>query len=288
MEPGNSDGGPAAGTGGVAGLLAAVERGVRIVDLGHPMFTGMPQSSRHPSFDLVVPRRHGDAVRPDGSSGANDLIITGSHVGTHIDALAHISQDGRLHGGVDAAAAQSSGRFSRLGVETVAPFFCRGVLLDLPGAKGVDELPGGYEVTVADLEEAAEHTGQRPGAGCVVLTRTGWGRRWPDPASYEGAATGVPGIGEAAARWLASFQPRAAGIDTIAFDRVPVAGGVDPPLPAHRVLIVEHGIHLIEQLALEELAALGVAEFLFVLSPLKLVGATGSPARPLAVLEAGP
>jgi len=60
-------------------------------------------------------------VRPDGGSAANDLIVTGTHVGTHIDALAHVSQDGKLHGGLDAAAAATGGRFMDHGVHTLAP-----------------------------------------------------------------------------------------------------------------------------------------------------------------------
>jgi kynurenine formamidase len=78
---------------------------------------------------------------------------------------------------------------------------------------------------------------------------------------------------------------RAAGSDTIAFERIP-AGAGHAVLPVHRVLLVEHGIHIIETLALEELAASGAREFLFVLSPLKVVGGTGSPVRPLAVVSA--
>ena len=57
--------------------------------------------------------------------------------------------------------------------------------------------------------------------------------------------------------------------------------------PAHRVLLVEHGIHIIETLNLEELAYARVYEFAFVLAPLPLVGATGSPVRPLAVVSDG-
>jgi kynurenine formamidase len=49
---------------------------------------------------------------------------------------------------------------------------------------------------------------------------------------------------------------------------------------------VEHGVHIIETLALEEIAAAGVSEFVFVLSPLKIVGGTGSPVRPIAVVAA--
>ncbi len=84
-------------------LLAALPAGLRIVELGQPLFTGMPCSPNHPGFRMTLVRRHGDMVRPDGGSAANEIIITGGHVGTHIDALSHVSHDGRLHGGVDAA-----------------------------------------------------------------------------------------------------------------------------------------------------------------------------------------
>ena len=77
----------------------------------------------------------------------------------------------------------------------------------------------------------------------------------------------------------------AVGADTIAFERLAPGGG-HALLPAHRVLLVEHGIYIIEALDLEELAAAGVHEFIFVLSPLPIVGATGSPVRPLAVVAA--
>lgn len=75
-------------------LLAAVRSGVRVYDLARPMQIGMPQSPNHPPYDLSMPRRHGDRVRDDGGSAANDLLSTGTHVGTHIDALGHVSHCG--------------------------------------------------------------------------------------------------------------------------------------------------------------------------------------------------
>ena len=68
-------------------LLAAVTAGVRLVELGHPHFTGMPCSPNHPGFRMSLIRRHGDMVRPDGGSASNEMIVTGGHVGTHVDAL---------------------------------------------------------------------------------------------------------------------------------------------------------------------------------------------------------
>lgn len=264
-------------------LLAVVQRGLRIFDLAWPMFVGMPQSPNHPPYTHTLPRRHGDRVRADGGSAANDLIVTGTHVGTHIDALAHVSHDGLLYGGQDAAAAGVGGRYLDLGAHTIAPMIRRGVLLDIPAVLGLPACEPGYEITVADLDAAVARQGTPIGAGDVVLIRTGWGQRFDDAQAYLGVETGVPGVGAAGAKWLAERRVHAAGADTIAFERLAPGAG-HALLPAHRVLLVEHGVYLIEAMALEELAAAGVREFTFVLSSLKLLGATGSPVRPLAVV----
>jgi kynurenine formamidase len=89
----------------------------------------------------------------------------------------------------------------------------------------------------------------------------------------------LPGPGLAAAQWLSALEIFAAGSDTVAFEKSPVA-----EMPVHVHLLVESGIHIIECLNLEELAADGVAEFLFVGVPMKIRGATGAPVRPLALV----
>ncbi len=264
-------------------LLELVGRGLRIIDLGRPMFIGMPQSPNHPTFWHTLPRRHGDMVRADGGSAANDLLVTGTHVGTHIDALAHVSQDGLLHGDVDASEAAVGGRFLEHGVHTIDPMMRRGVLLDVPRALGIAECSPGYEITPDDLDRTVRAQGTDLRRGDVVLIRSGWGRRFDDGAeAYLGRDSGVPGVGEAGAEWLAAHEVHAAGADTIAFERLAPGGG-HSLLPAHRVLLVEAGIYIIEALDLDELAASESFEFTFVLAPLRLVGATGSPVRPLAV-----
>jgi kynurenine formamidase len=265
-------------------VLAAVQAGVEIYDLGRPLVAGTPQSSHHPSFQMVIPRRHGDIVRRDGSSAANDLFTMGSHVGTHIDALSHISFRGHLHGGVSVEEAQSQLGFSSHGTEEIDPIVTRGLLLDIPAALGIESCPAAYEVTTDDLQRALELTGVTPMPGDVLLLRTGWGMHYEDTVLYEGETGGAPGPGEAAAAWLAEHEPRAVGSDTIAFDYIP-ADTPDFILPAHRILIVEQGINIIEVLDLERLARDEMYTFTFVLSPLKLVGATGSPVRPLALLS---
>lgn len=257
---------------------------VRVYDLAHGLEATTPTSPNHPPFRMALMRRHGDMTRPDGSSAANELFTMGGHTGTHIDALCHVSASGLLHGGADAAAAATGGRFSQLGVETVAPLLCRGVLLDVPRALGMDALPAAHPVSADELERSAAAAGARICEGDAVLVRTGWPvGRFHDPVAMVGHDSGVPGPDESGGCWLSERGVRAVGSDTIAFEWLSPGNG-HSLLPVHRHLLVEAGIHIIELLDLEELAHDGVTDFLFVAVPLKLVGATGSPLRPLAVV----
>ncbi len=265
-------------------LLDLITRGVTIFDLGRPMFKGMPQSANHPQFSHSLPRRHGDMVRADGGSAANDLIVTGTHVGTHIDALAHVSHDGRLFDGSDAQQSAVGGRFMDLGVHTIAPMIRRGLLLDVASTLGHEVCPPGYEITREDLDATLARQGVTPARGDVLLVRSGWGRHFDEGTeAYAGTESGVPGVGEAGARWLVEHGAFAVGADTIAFERLAPRGG-HALLPAHRVLLVESGVYIIEAMSLDALATAQVYEFTFILTPLNLVGATGSPVRPLAVV----
>ncbi|WP_216893901.1 cyclase family protein [Nocardia alni] len=266
-------------------LLETVAKGLRTIELGQPLFTGMPCSPNHPGFRMTLARRHGDMMRPDGGSASNEVIITGGHVGTHIDSLSHVSHNGKLHGGIDADEAQRGGKFSEHGTEKIPPLVTRGVLLDVAGVKGVDILEPGYGVTEADLIAAAERAGVRPEAGDVALVRTGWARNFSDATTYLGQDAGVPGMTVEAAEWLAARGVVATGADTTAYEQIP-AGAGHRELPVHRVLLVENGIYIMEHLNLEDIAAEGIVEFLFVVAPLRIVGGTGSPIRPVAVVGA--
>jgi kynurenine formamidase len=257
--------------------------GCRVYDLSHPLAEGLPVSPNQPGYRLALKRRHGDAERADGSSAASELLMLGGHTGTHVDALCHVSHRGRLHGGIDAYEAQRGGRFSRLGVETLEPVLGRGVLLDVPALLGVDRLAPGAAVSAADLAAAARRQGIEVAPGDAVLVRTGWGELWDDPEAFVGAGTGVPGPDDSAARWLADRGVRITGGETLAYERITAAHG-HALLPVHRILLVEAGIPIVEAMRLCELARDGVGEFLLVLVPLRLTGATGSPVRPLAIV----
>lgn len=255
-----------------------------VYDLAHSLHRGMPVSPNHPPYQMALIRRHGDYVRPGGGSAANELITLGGHVGTHIDALCHVSQDGLLHGGVDAAAVTGQHGFAELGAETIAPIVGRGVLLDIAALHQTDSLEPAQEVTAAELEAAADAAGIKVAPGDSVLIRTGWSNHWSDPELFGGQVDGAPGPGPDAARWLVDHQVGVAGAETIAFEVIRPGEG-HRALPVHRILLVEAGIHIMEVMNLSSLAEAGVHEFLFVAAPLKLVGATGSPVRPLAIVD---
>lgn len=255
----------------------------RTYDLAQGFEPGMPQSPNHPAFQLALVRRHGDVMRADGGSAANEMIVTGCHVGTHIDALCHVSQDGLLYNSVRANDVTSNRGFSEHSVDQIEPFVGRGVFLDVAKVRGVAVLAPGEPVTADDLEAAASAADLKVGQGDAVLIGTGWSTLWSDKRAYEGQSDGAPGPDESAADWLTERDIRLAGAETIAFEQI-APGRAHATLPVHRKLLVEHGINIIETMKLHELARDNVREFLFVLTPLKLIGATGSPVRPLALV----
>ena len=251
----------------------------KVYDLGQPYFVGMPHHPMHPPFLFSLTKMHGDYVMPNGGSSASEALALGGHMGTHMDALCHFSCSGKLHGGHEVKDAQSySGGVAQHSIDTLAPVVRRGILLDIAGHQNVANLPAAFEITPEHMEAAAnaQHVAINPGD--IVLLRTGWDAFFEDVARFESQMHG-PGPGEAGARWLSSHKIFAAGADTINFELVP-----SRTMPVHVHLLVESGIHIIECLNLEQLAADRVYEFAFIASPLKIRGGTGSPIRPLALV----
>ena len=253
-------------------------RRAKVYDLAQPYFVGMPRHPMHPPFLFSLTKLHGDYVLPNGGSSASEGLALGGHLGTHIDALCHFSCGGKLHGGHNVAEAQSySGGLRQYSVDTLAPIVRRGVLLDIAGQQHVPSLPPSFEITPDHLESAVRTQEIEIQSGDIVLLRTGWGAFFDDPARFESQMHN-PGPAESGARWLSSKGIFAAGSDTINFELVP-----SRTMPVHVHLLVERGIHIIECLNLEQLAAERAFEFIFVASPLKIRGGTGSPIRPFAL-----
>jgi len=252
-------------------LLAAA----KVYDLSQPYFVGMPHFPTHPPFLYSLTRAHGEHVGPQGHSSSADALALGTHCGTHIDALCHFSCGGKLYGQEPIVQSYTSGQ-AKYSVDTIGPILRRAVLLDIARVAGVPALPRDFEILPEHLDAASK--GMEIRAGDVVLLRTGWSRYWAEPARFLDQGRG-PGPSLAGGRWLSERNLFAAGSDTVAFEKLPAE-----TMPVHVHLLVESGIHIMECLNLEELAAAEVSSFVFVAAPLKIRGATGAPMRPLALV----
>jgi kynurenine formamidase len=265
-------------------LIDAFSGDHQVIDMSQSMHAGMPTSPNHPGFRLGYLRRHGDMVRPDGGSAANELIVTGGHVGTHVDALAHVSHEGFLYGGIPIEEAFQNGRFQTHGIDQMRPVITRGLLLDIPKTRGLEILPAGEPIEVADLEAACALIDAEPEPGDAVIIRSGWGQHFEGyHDAYLGQVHGVPGPTAAAAQWLANRKIVITGADSTAYEHIP-AGKGHSVLPAHKILLVDAGINIIEHMELETASHNNLGVFLFFLAPLKILGGTGSPTRPLAIV----
>jgi len=198
--------------------------------------------------------------------------------GTHIDALCHAWHDDQLYNGFSSHGTRSTTRAVRCGVEKMGPIVARGVLLNVLDASG-KALAKGTPVTRTDLQQSAGRAGITLERGDVVLIRTGWLETMlPDPHYYDGE----PGIDVEAGRWLAEAGVAVIGSDNFAVEHIPFPK--DAVFPVHQLVIRGYGIPLLEGLVLQPLAAAGATAFLFVAAPLPIVGGTGSPLVPLAIL----
>jgi kynurenine formamidase len=268
--------------------LRSVEQG-RMVDLSHEISMDAPfmVPNQTPFLmsiwaswrDSIRRRRLGGALN---DAGANvERIEMTAHVGTHIDALGHFSKGDRLYNGLSAAETVTDWGLLKLGIEQAPPMITRGVLLDVAGLDGGAHLNPGRAITPDELARAAETAQVGIEPGDIVLIRTGWGRYFgSDNAKY---LAGEPGIDLPAAQWLTRHGVVAIGCDNMAVEVLPNPDRT-LAMPVHQHALVEAGVHLIENLALDELARDRLSSFCFILLATKFRGATGAPVRPVALV----
>ena len=249
-----------------------------VVELGHELHGSIPLGARH--FDLYVKPT---AMNPlSNQRGSNEELVATElgQVGTQLDGFSHQSIGNSLYNCFRVDETLTRDGFTRLGIENVGMLMTRGLFLDIAELKGVDMLAEDYQITVADLEAELERHDLSINPGDAVIINTGWGQLWySDVPRFLGRA---PGISVAAAEWLAAQDPMLVGADN---QPVEVAPNPDPAisLPVHQIMLAVNGIHLLERLKLDELAARDVYEFAFIMQPLKIRGATGSTVVPAAV-----
>ena len=261
-----------------------------IYELGQVYEQGMPLFGTR-SYSLVLPVR-APAAGENRIVGNEEFLSTQiGQVGTQFDGLGHIGQevtmeDGSVqhvfYNGFTGAEMDSPGGLQKLGIEHVKPIITRGVLIDIAGYKGVERLPASYEVTVEDLLGALAAQGMSAAGvteGDAVLLRYGWASLWDQPDAYN---ANPPGIGLGAAEWIVQQQVTMIGSDSVGSEVTP---NPDESLifPVHQELMMKNGIFNLENMQLDELVANVVYEFLFIVTPIRFKGATGSPARPIAI-----
>jgi kynurenine formamidase len=295
-----------------------VKKAVGLVKQGKVATLGKVYASDAPAFGtrswkLVIP-----GMPTGGPFGGQKLVYNDEYVATELGQIG-TQFDGPGHIGVITSKGMFyyNGRFltdkgvgssgmGPLGVEHVAEkgFVCRGVLLDAVALRG-GQLPIPKEnsasdpgiVTAKDVEEMVKKQGIAPiGEGDCVFLHTGHGNIWhpKDWDTYDAAEkarrvalfnSGEPGFGISACEYLAERKIILTGADTWAVEAVGkgAAGEGTQPFECHIKLQTKRGIWNIENLDLTQLVADKAYEFLFVWSPLKMKGGTGSPGNPVAL-----
>jgi kynurenine formamidase len=251
----------------------------QVFELGRVLTESMPLSPTR-RFEMLTKRTQMN----DGTNrrGSNEALVVAEigQVGTQFDGFSHQTIGNSMYNCFKMEDVATRAGFDKLGVENVGALMTRGVLIDVAALKGVQMLPDTYEVTVADLQQALKKQDQTLQPGDAVIVHTGWGRLWGvDNGRYMKTN---PGLGFAAAEWLARQDPILVGADNTGVNVTP---NPDPKVsnPVHQIMLVVNGIHLLEHLKLDELAASGAHEFALIVQPLKIKGATGSTVAPIAV-----
>ncbi len=257
---------------------AKLVRSGRVVSAARPLPT-------QPSIENPNPvAHHMTGTATEGWGGDYFAIASHGFATTHIDALCHIFHEGKLYNGYAIETVTAHGALE-LGIhELGAGIVSRGVLLDVPRARGVPYLENGEPIFPEDLERAERDARLRVGPGDILFVRTGrWALRealgpW-DPRQS------LAGLDASCLPWLHERGVAALGSDGVS-DVVP-SRVLGVTMPIHSVAIVALGLHLIDNLELEPLARACAEEtrweFLLTLAPLVLFRGTASPLNPIAL-----
>jgi kynurenine formamidase len=272
-----------------ADMLTLIRSG-KVYSLAVVHHEGIPVPGPMVPYSLSPRLRHGDLTEIAPASAAAEVVTMAAHTGTHIDALCHIGEHrdaqgepdstlkGRvwLHGDVPADAHVTFQGQTHLSIAEMPPIVTRAVLLDIAGKRGLDVLPEGYAITADDIRQTLSRQQVSIEPGTAVLVRTGFYQHLRDgnPA-YSDA---IAGIGLEAAQFLFEQGMILVGADNMTVEAFPPYNHA-----VHRFLLVRNGVTHLENLFLEELAAQQVYEFLLIVTPLRLQGATGSWVHPIAI-----
>lgn len=273
-------------TGKVYSLALPIQRhGVPYFDYrGAPARLPLTHQSDRGQFELYGAPEH---------LGANeDVLILASHNETHIDALSHVFNERTMYNGFPVEAVSAAAGSTKLGIEKIRWIAGRAVLLDFvkffagSGGESADWVEGARGIDSNDLAACAKAQGVEMRKGDILLVRTGWIDKFLSwnvmgPADFSGREFGQPGLSVDAMNFIDEHDIVAIGCDNSAIEVLGREG--DGFLQVHVELLVNRGIHLVEHLMLKEMADDSCYESFFVVTPLPVVGAAGSPVNPIAI-----
>ena len=266
--------------------LSLVKTG-KVYELGLPYYNGMPLLAGR-TYSMVLPGSPtGGPYEGSGIVYNDEFVCTQiGQVGTQFDGPGHIGQqvtmqDGTreivYYNGFTQPEVGNAFQLQKLGVEHVKPFITRGILLDIAGYKGVEIIRDNYLITMDDVRGALERqkiaeSSIKPGD--AILFNTGWWRLIDDHEAY--LKWEWAGLGSDVVDWIIEKQASMTGYDAS-------GDGAGSNSEVHLRLGMQHGIFSQEFMTFEEVLEDEVYEFLFIFTPLRFTGATGSPGRPIAI-----
>ncbi len=212
------------------------------------------------------------------------IIPHGSH--THLDGLGHVSVKGKQYNGFDEADINMYDGIQHLSVHDAAEgFVTRGVLLDIPALTGREWLDPGERVSVEMLEEAEDRQGITVGPGDALLLYTGNFKRIAAEGLHEKLHS--PGYSAGTLPWLRARDVTLISADCINDAQPSGFTTLELMVPVHYVALTAMGLWLVDNMALDELAATcrtkSQWEFFFTCLPWRMVGVTSSPINPIAI-----
>lgn len=267
---------------------AACVRTGKVFSLGLPLHEGGPQTGAIPGrinpVHTMTQVNTAFGTDSDAIAFSDDVVEMALQCATHWDALSHVSYRGTLYNGIPADVITDRGA-ARCSTDRITSLVSRGVLFDLPRSKGVERLDGGYAITSADLDAAAEAEGVSVEPGDVVLLRTGH-MQLLEAGDRKAFGYPSPGPGMDAVRWFRRHDVAAVATDTLTFEVFP-GEREDVFFPVHLLDLVEMGMTQGQNFVLEELARDcaedGEYTFLLEATPDPFVAAVGAPVQPVAV-----
>ncbi len=234
---------------------------------------------------------------PRTFQGAASFTFMHNHTGSHLDTFSHIYRENSLYNNMPPPKPDGTMHGDAASVKYMVG---RGVLLDVAKYKGMDPLPGGYWITLEDLQNTAKAQKVEVQKGDILLVRTGWRKTWDEPGP-DGKVDLLhtkwhqpqPGVSVDSFGFFNDMEIVAIGADNAAVEwgfplppvpgnKMKVYGGFER-LPLHPEFLWDRGAYIMEILNLDELAQDQAYEFLFVLGPLLLRGGIGVPINPIAI-----